>query len=140
MDKLRKILLVEDDQFDAEMTTRELKSIPLANEIVWLQTGEELLSYLVTNGVNDISLVILDLHMPRVNGIEALQEIRKIGYPKFPIVVLSSSQEDPDIKKCYEMGVNSFVSKPVKTVEFRSAVRNLGLYWGILNVVPKELG
>ncbi|MFK7926237.1 MAG: response regulator [Bacteroidia bacterium] len=136
MSTLKKILLVEDDEFDAEMTQRELRSIPLANEIIWLNTGEALLNYLAEFGVSNIALTILDIHMPRVNGIEALEKIRELKYDYFPIVVLSSSQEDPDIKRCYELNVNSFVTKPVKTEEFRKAVRTLGLYWGILNIPP----
>jgi len=138
MSKLKKILLVEDDDFDAEMTQRELDSIPLANEVIWMQTGADLLDYLVQNGIDDIALLILDLHMPKVSGIEALEEIQKLDYGFFPKVILSSSQEDPDVKRCYELGVNSFVTKPVKSHEFREAVRTLGLYWGILNKLPKD--
>lgn len=138
MKQLRKVILVEDDEFDAEMTQATLKSIPLANEILWLETGEELLEYLEREGTEDIAVVILDLNMPVVTGLEALQEIEKRKYPTFPIVVLSSSRENPDIKTCYDLGVNSFVTKPVKTEEFREAVKALGLYWGIINELPKE--
>lgn len=138
MNELKKILLVEDDDFDAEMTLKELNGIPLANKIIWMQTGADLLDYLAQNGINDIALLILDLHMPKVSGIEALEEIQQLAYGFFPKVILSSSQEDPDIKRCYELGVNSFVTKPVKSEEFRKAVRTLGLYWGILNKLPKD--
>ncbi len=136
MTNLKKIVLVEDDEFDADLTRAELKKIPIANEIVWLETGKELLDYLENEGLQDIAVVILDLQMPILSGIEALQIIRERQYQYFPIVVLSSSREHPDIKKCYSLGVNSFVTKPVKTTEFQEAIRTLGLYWGILNQLP----
>lgn len=136
MTNLKKIVLVEDDEFDADLTRAELKKIPIANEIVWLETGKELLDYLENEGLQDIAVVILDLQMPILSGIEALHIIRERQYQYFPIVVLSSSREHPDIKKCYSLGVNSFVTKPVKTTEFQEAIRTLGLYWGILNQLP----
>ncbi|MEM6764263.1 MAG: response regulator [Bacteroidota bacterium] len=134
---LKKIILVEDDEFDAELTRKELQNIPVANEIIWLETGGELIDYLDEYGADDIAVAILDLQMPILTGIEALQTIKEKAYEHFPIVVLSSSKEHPDIKKCYELGINSFVTKPVKTAEFQEAVRTLGLYWGILNVPPE---
>ncbi len=136
MSLLKKIILVEDDEFDADMTLSVLRKIPLANEIIWLETGKELLEYLEEKGTQDIAVVILDLNMPLLTGIETMQIIQEKKYRKFPVVVLSSSRENPDIKKCYEMGVNSFVTKPVKTEEFQEAVKTLGLYWGIINVPP----
>lgn len=133
---LKKIVLVEDEPFDAEMTIQELKKIPLANEIVWLETGAELLEYLDTHGTEDIAVTILDLNMPILTGVEALTIIREREYDRFPIVILSSSREHPDLEKCYELGINSFVNKPVKTQEFQEAVKALGLYWGVLNELP----
>ena len=136
MSALKKLILVEDDSFDAEMTIRSLKQIPLANEIIWLETGAHLLSYLEEQGTDNIAVVILDLQMPQVTGIEALKIIREKDYPDFPIVILTSSKEAPDIKKCYELGVNSFITKPVQHKEFQEVIKTMGLYWGILNEPP----
>lgn len=136
MEKLKKIILVEDDEFDAEMTQRSLKKLNLANEIVWLETGKQLLDYLDEHGTDHIAVVILDLQMPQITGIEALRMIKEGNYPYFPIVILTSSKETPDIETCYELGANSFVTKPVKNVEFQEAISTLGLYWGILNELP----
>ncbi|MEL6254559.1 MAG: response regulator [Bacteroidota bacterium] len=138
MSALKKLILVEDDSFDAEMTIRSLKQIPLANEIIWLETGAHLLTYLEENGTKEIAVVILDLQMPQVTGIEALQIIREKDYPDFPIVILTSSKEAPDIKKCYELGINSFITKPVKHEEFQKVIKTMGLYWGIINQPPIE--
>lgn len=136
MKQLKKIILVEDDAFDADMTTFVLKNIPLANEIVWLETGKEFLDYLEQEGTQDIAVALLDLNMPILTGIEALEIIRTKKYDNFPIVVLSSSRQHPDVLKCYELGVNSFISKPVQSDEFQKTIRTLGLYWGILNELP----
>ena len=134
-----KILLVEDDELDAEMTIATLKEIPLLNEIIWLENGEELIDYLDEKGSEDISLCILDLKMPVMSGLEALAEIRAAGntYAPFPIVILTSSQENPEIAKCYELGISAFVTKPVQQEEFSKAVKILGLFWGLFNILPK---
>ena len=137
MAKLRKILLVEDDELDVEMTKRALRDIPVANEIEWLETGQEFLNYLEEHGAKEVAVVILDLQMPQITGIEALRIIRQKDYDYFPIVVLTSSKESPDVKACYELGVNAFVTKPVKKSEFNEAIKTLGLFWGILNELPE---
>ena len=139
MASIGKLILVEDDELDADMTRRTLLSIPLANEIIWLETGKELIGYLEKNGTEGIAIAILDLKMPVMSGLEALEIIKgdpgKYGY--FPIVVLTSSQEQPEIRRCYELGINAFVTKPVGQNEFREAIRALGLFWGILNILPE---
>ncbi len=139
MASIGKVILVEDDVLDADMTQRTLQSIPLANEIIWLETGKELIEYIEKNGTEDITIVILDLKMPVMSGLEALEIIKgdrgKYGY--FPIVVLTSSQEQPEIRRCYELGINAFVTKPVAQSEFREAIKTLGLFWGILNILPQ---
>lgn len=137
MAEFKKIILVEDDEFDAEMTERSLRDIPLVNEIVWLETGQEFIDYLRKEGTSGIAVVILDLQMPQITGIEALKIIEKEKFDYFPIVVLTSSREAPDIEQCYELGVNAFVTKPVKKNEFQDAVKSLGLFWGILNELPE---
>lgn len=138
MPTLGKIILVEDDELDAEMTMLTLKTIPISNEIIWLETGEELIEYLDEKGTKEIALCILDLKMPVMSGLEALAEIKAAGdkYEKFPIVILTSSQDQTEITRCYELGVNAFVTKPVKEPEFHDAVRILGLFWGLFNVLP----
>ena len=138
MTALKKIIFVEDDQFDAAMTLKTMEKMQLANEIIWLETGQLLLDYLEENGTKNIAVVILDLQMPQITGIEALEAIRQKKYPYFPIVVLTSSRESPDVKKCYELGINSFITKPVKSNEFQEVVKTLGLYWGIFNKLPEE--
>ncbi|MDW3649684.1 MAG: response regulator [Bacteroidia bacterium] len=139
MSTIPKILLVEDDELDAEMTQKTLKEIPLLNEIIWLENGEEFIDYLDENGSGNICLVILDLKMPVMSGLEALEEIRgkDKAYGNFPIVILTSSQENPEINRCYELGVNAFVTKPVQQEEFSKAVKILGLFWGLFNILPK---
>ncbi len=138
MADLKTILLVEDDALDADMTLRTLKSIPLANPIVWLETGKEFLDYLDTHGTQHLALAILDLKMPLITGLEALQHIR--AYPEkyghFPIVVLTSSKDQPEVAACYSLGVNAFVSKPVTQIGFQQAVKALGMFWGLINVTP----
>lgn len=138
MAEIGKIVLVEDDELDADMTQRTLNSIPIGNELVWLETGKELINYLDEYGSAHISLVILDLKMPIMSGLEALEIIKadKERYGYFPIVILTSSQEQPEIRRCYELGVNAFVTKPVAQQEFRDAIKTLGLFWGILNILP----
>ncbi|GAB4417466.1 MAG: response regulator [Bacteroidia bacterium] len=138
MSALRKIILVEDDEFDADMTMNTLRKTLLANPIVWLETGLDLIQYLDEQGTDDIAVVIMDLNMPKLSGIEALRLIRAGSYGHFPIVVLTSSQQNPDVQACYELGVNSFITKPVRRDEFQESVRSLGLYWGILNVLPEK--
>lgn len=140
MSTLPKILLVEDDELDAEMTKETLKNIPLLNEIIWLETGEELIDYLDDHGTDDISLCILDLKMPVMTGLEALEIIKGTPekYSYFPIVVLTSSQENPEIKRCYELGINAFITKPVLREGFSKAVEILGLFWGLFNILPQK--
>lgn len=139
MGNLGNILLVEDDELDADMTIRVLKNIPLANPVIWLETGQDLLDYLDGAEEEVISLVILDLKMPMMSGLEALEEIRKRGdrFAHLPIVILSSSQDRPEIRRCYELGIKGFVTKPVGQSEFQEAVRTLGLFWGLFNVLPE---
>jgi len=135
------ILLVEDNSSDAEMTVDALSQHNLANKLFHVKDGQEALDFLFSEGKHAIrpidykpKVILLDLKMPKVNGIEVLQRIRSNDRTKnIPVVVLTSSKEDPDIKKCYDLGVNSYVVKPVDFDEFRKAISNLGLYWMIVN-------
>ena len=144
MDKGVQILLVEDSAADAEMTINALKKNNLANKLLHVKDGAEALDFIFAQGeyshrnIEDKpKVILLDLKMPKVNGLEVLQKIRADERTKtIPIVVLTSSKEDPDIKKCYDLGVNSYVVKPVEFDEFQKAISNLGLYWMIVNQHP----
>ena len=135
------VLLVEDNESDAEMTIRALKKNNLANKLLHLKDGLEALDFLFGEGKysgrnieHKPKVILLDLKMPKVNGIEVLERIKADDRTKdIPVVVLTSSKEDPDIKNCYELGVNSYVVKPVEFDEFYKAVSDLGLYWMIIN-------
>ena len=135
------ILLVEDNSGDAEMTIAVLKNHHLANKLLHVKDGAEALDFIFAEGkfintqIQDrLKVILLDLKMPKVNGIEVLQRIRSDERTqKIPVVILTSSREDPDIKKCYEMGANSYVVKPVEFDEFQKAISELGLYWMMVN-------
>ncbi len=139
------ILLVEDNPTDAELTIRALKKKNLTNKLVWVKDGAEALDFLFATGeyvernTEDLpKLVLLDLRMPKVDGLEVLQKIKSDERTKkIPVVVLTSSKEDEDIVKSYKLGVNSYVSKPVEFDEFTKAVSTLGLYWILLNKPPE---
>ena len=141
------ILLVEDNETDAELTIRALKRKNLANKLVWAKDGAEALDFIFGEGEyseRDVEkglprLILLDLRMPKVDGLEVLQAIKADERTKMiPVVVLTSSKEDRDIVESYELGVNSYVSKPVEFDEFTEAVSTLGLYWMLLNNPPEE--
>lgn len=139
------VLLVEDNLTDAELTIRELKKHHLANNLIHVKNGEEALEFIFGTGryatSRDISfppkLVLLDIQMPKVNGIEVLQQIKSDERTRsMPVVILTSSKEDPDIKRCYELGANSYIVKPVNFDRFTQAIHSLGMYWLLLNQVP----
>jgi two-component system response regulator len=145
MDNLQvEILLVEDNMDDAEMTIHALRKKSLANRLTHLPDGEEALDFLFGTGKYagrntnfKPKLILLDLKMPKVNGMEVLERVKSHSDTKnIPVVVLTSSKEDPDLKKCYELGANSYIVKPVEFESFINAVSELGLYWMLLNQVP----
>ncbi len=138
------ILLVEDNPHDAELTIRALKKRNLANHLIVAEDGAEALDFIFARGKyiqRDISLspkvILLDLKLPKVNGLEVLRSIK--SHPQtdsIPVVVVTSSAEDPDIKAAYELGANSYVVKPVDFDQFSEAMSNLGMYWLLLNQPP----
>jgi two-component system response regulator len=144
MTKDVEILLVEDNAGDAEMTINALKKSNLANKLLHLKDGAVALDFIFAEGefadrqIGQMpKVILLDLKMPKVNGLEVLQKIRADERTKrIPVVVLTSSKEDPDIKKCYELGVNSYVVKPVAFNDFQKAISEVGLYWMIVNQQP----
>ena len=139
------ILLVEDNESDAEMTIRALKKNNLANQLLHVHDGAEALDFIFAKGnyadrkiENGPKVVLLDLKMPKVNGLEVLRQIKSDERTKkIPVVVLTSSKEDPDIQACYALGVNSYVVKPVEFDSFYRAISDLGLYWMIVNHPPR---
>ena len=138
------ILLVEDNPDDVELTIRALKKNNIANRIAVVRDGEEALDYLTATGryadrlaVDLPQLVLLDLKLPKIGGIDVLRAIRANPMTKLlPVVVLTSSSEEPDIVTSYQLGANSYVRKPVDFNQFLEAVRLLGLYWHVLNQAP----
>jgi two-component system, response regulator len=139
------ILLVEDNSTDAELTIRELKKYHFTNNFFHARDGEEAIDFIFATGKfagkRDVSqppkLVLMDIQMPKINGIEVLQRIRSDERTKAtPVVILTSSKEDPDIKKCYALGANSYIVKPVNFENFATAIKNLGFYWLLLNQPP----
>jgi two-component system response regulator len=133
------ILLVEDNQEDAELTIRALKKQRLANNLIHLQDGEEALDYLFASENNLPKLVLLDLKMPKVDGIEVLRKIKNDELRKvIPVVLLTSSKEERDIVESYKLGVNAYIVKPVEFEKLVSAVSDIGLFWLILNQSPNH--
>ncbi|MEK6697862.1 MAG: response regulator [Nitrospirota bacterium] len=138
------ILLVEDNPDDVELTLRALKKNNILNEVVVARDGAEALDYLFGKGAyagRDMAsmpaVILLDLKLPRIDGLEVLQRIRSEERTKFlPVVILTSSKEDKDRMSGYKLGANSYIRKPVDFNQFIEAVRQLGLYWLILNEPP----
>ncbi|MBL0740223.1 response regulator [Chryseolinea lacunae] len=133
------ILLIEDNPDDAELTIRVLKKHNLANNLVHLQDGEEALRFLFNEEASNIpKIILLDLKMPKVDGIEVLRKIKSDPVRKvIPVVVLTSSKEERDIVESYKLGVNAYVVKPVEFDKFMEAVAQLGLFWLLLNEPPR---
>ncbi len=135
------IVLVEDNPQDAELTIRALKKYNLANKLVHLKNGVEALDFLFARGdyanrpsANVPKIILLDLKMPKINGLEVLRAVKSDEKLKtIPVAVLTSSSEDPDIKQCYSLGANSYIVKPVGFSDFLTVVSELGMYWLLLN-------
>ena len=140
---LRPILLAEDNPNDVELTLTALHSLNLANEIVVVNDGSQALDFLLRrNGFSDRpamppAVILLDLRMPRVDGLEALRQIRADPETRtLPIVILTSSREENDLVKGYQLGANAYVVKPVDFEQFISAVSQLGVFWALVNEPP----
>ena len=140
---LKRILLVEDNPNDAELTLEALAEHNLANGVEWVHDGEDALDYLYCRGkyqgrdCNELSVVLLDLKLPKVDGIEVLRSIKSDERLKLlPVVVLTSSREERDMIETYRLGVNAYVVKPVNFHDFMDAVKELGVFWALINEPP----
>ncbi len=140
MNQSMEIILVEDNKSDADLIMRALKKNNVTNKIVHLQDGQEALdffeaSYSAANGMEAIPrIILLDLKMPKVNGIQVLAQLKSNEQTKnIPIIMLTSSKEESDLDECYKLGVNSYVVKPLTFEDFVKTVSQLGLYWSMIN-------
>lgn len=140
---LKPILLVEDDLRDLELTLIALERSQLANEVIVLRDGAQAVDYLFRQGEyadraeGNPAVVVLDLKMPKVNGLEVLQKVRETpSMRSMPVVMLTSSEEEADVVRSYELGVNAYVVKPVEFKLFVAAIADLGMFWAVLNEPP----
>jgi CheY-like chemotaxis protein len=145
METLKRILLVEDDPKDIELTLAALAEHKLANEVAVVRDGVEALDYLyrresfAQRPTGNPVVILLDLKMPRMDGVQVLEQIKadeQLGL--IPVVVLTSSRESLDLQACYRLGVNAYVVKPVRFMEFVDAVKQTGVFWALINQPPPE--
>ncbi|HUW06861.1 MAG TPA: response regulator [Williamwhitmania sp.] len=143
--EVKTILLAEDNLNDVELTLSALEDLNIANKVVVVHDGVEALEYLRREGKykerseENPGVVLLDIKMPRMDGIEVLNAIRQDpSLRKIPVVMLTSSREENDLVRTYEMGVNAYVVKPVDFSQFVDAVKQLGIFWALVNEVPKK--
>jgi CheY-like chemotaxis protein len=144
---LNPILLVEDNPKDLELTLAALSKCNLANEIVIARDGAEALDYIYSRGqfaerdAGDPAVVLLDLKLPKIDGLEVLEKVKRDAlHRQIPVVMLTSSREERDLVRSYELGVNAFVVKPVDFNAFFEAIQDLGMFWAILNEPPPRVG
>lgn len=143
METFKRILLVEDDPKDVELTLNALSEYCVANEIAIARDGEEALDFLYRRGTfasrleGNPVVILLDLKMPKLDGIQVLRHLKTDEQMRcIPVVVLTSSREDRDLVECYKLGVNAYVVKPIRFTEFVEAVRQLGIFWALINEAP----
>ena len=143
MENLGRILMVEDDPKDVELTMTALEEHNLANEVVVTRDGEEALDYLyrrgnyATRSSDHPAVILLDLKLPKIDGLEVLRQVKSDDNLKMiPVVVLTSSREEKDLVSSYKLGVNAYVVKPVDFHEFVNAIKELGAFWAIINAAP----
>lgn len=143
---LRDILVVEDNDNDVELMLLSLGELKLANDIVIVRDGVEGLDYLYKRGRftaregGQPLFMMLDLNMPRMGGIDMLVEMRRDDSLRtLPVVIMTSSREDPDLRRCYDLGINAYVVKPVDFDQFSRTVTNLGVFWALINEPPPRI-
>lgn len=144
---VKRILLVEDNKNDVELTLNSLAKYNLANEVIVTRDGAEALDYLCRQGnfkmraEGNPAVILMDIKMPKVDGIEVLRQIRKSDNLRMiPVVMLTSSREEGDLLKSYSLGVNAYVVKPVDFHDFVEAIRHLGIFWAVVNEPPPGTG
>lgn len=144
MTAIRTILLAEDSPADAEMAVDALRDARLANPIVHVEDGEETMDYLLRRGAfanreeGLPAVLLLDIKMPRLDGLEVLKQIRnEESLKRLPVVILSSSREESDLARSWDLGVNAYVVKPVDVDQFFNAVKTLGTFWAVINQAPE---
>lgn len=144
MNTIRTILLAEDSPADAEMAIDALREANLVNPIVHVEDGVEVMDYLLRTGrfadrpEGDPAVLLLDIKMPRMDGLEVLQNMREHDHLKrIPVVILSSSREESDLARSWDLGVNAYVVKPVDVDQFFDAVKALGRFWAVFNEAPE---
>jgi CheY-like chemotaxis protein len=136
-DEAKRILLVEDDPDHELLTIRALKRSNIANDVTVARDGAEAIEILFAEGARLPQVVLLDLKLPKVEGLEVLRRIRESESTRMlPVVVLTSSDEERDLVRSYQLGVNSYIRKPVNFNDFAEATRQLGMYWLVLNACP----
>ena len=147
MSEIRTILLAEDNPKDVELTLEAMAENNLANQVVVVKDGVEALEYLRCEGKykfrkgGNPALILLDIKMPRMDGIEVLRHIRSdAALKRIPVVILTSSREEKDLINTYDLGVNAYVVKPVRFQQFIEAVKQIGSFWAVLNELPPEGG
>jgi CheY-like chemotaxis protein len=143
MERLGRILMVEDDPKDVELSLNALEDYHLANEVVVVRDGEEALDYLscrnayATRSSGNPAVILLDLKLPKVDGLEVLRQVKSDDKLKLiPVVVLTSSHEEKDLVTSYRLGVNAYVVKPVDFHQFVNAIKELGAFWAVINAPP----
>ncbi len=137
MVKRKKILLAEDNLADVELTKMALKEIGLPLDLVHFFDGQELVNYIQENPLEDIALILLDLNMPRMGGVDVLRTFSlDDDFKKIPVVVFSSSTHENDVKTCYDFGANAYVCKPIDINDFTRTLNSITQFWGEINVLP----
>ncbi|MEM6264104.1 MAG: response regulator [Bacteroidota bacterium] len=137
MKKKKVIVLVEDDDLDADLITRELKKNQFPLEVLRLTNGQELMDYLDANDLENLVGIWMDLNMPKVGGLDSLKWLRSSEkYHSLPVIVLSSSKNERDIIASYQLGANAYVSKPVNRQEFQKTMEAMVQFWGQVNLTP----
>jgi CheY-like chemotaxis protein len=143
METLKRILLVEDDPKDIELTLSALEEYNLANDIMTVRDGVEALDYLYRRDefallpAGHPVVILLDLKMPRLDGVQVLRQLKSDEQMRFvPVVILTSSRESRDLEECYRLGINAYVVKPVRFVEFVEAIKGIGVFWALINTPP----
>ena len=145
MQTIKRILLAEDDPMDIELTLEALAEHNLANEVIAVRDGVEALDYLYRRGAfaqqpaGNPAVILLDLKMPRLDGVQVLRSLHADEQMRLiPVVVLTSSRESSDLDECYRLGVNAYVVKPVRFIEFVEAVKQIGMFWALINQPPSD--